>query len=157
MNSLCFRGGSLDTPALPFTYRLVGAPRLLASAGTDHQQPTHLNYLPDHASTGSPLTMPQLPIEHTVTFQLSHPAGSAAESDFLAAAAELASIPNVHNFQIRRQTSPKNPHRFGISMWFETAEHFAAYCDHPAHFEFVQERWLKEVTDFQESDFEPLA
>ncbi|QDV68919.1 Stress responsive A/B Barrel Domain protein [Rosistilla carotiformis] len=101
--------------------------------------------------------MSEFAIEHTVTFQLKHPAGSPEEGAFLAAASELAAIPNVHKFQIRRQTSPKNSHRFGISMWFENADHFAAYCDHPAHVDFVQQRWLNEVVDFQESDFESIT
>lgn len=100
--------------------------------------------------------MTSLAIEHTVTFRLNHAANSPQEEAFLAAAAELAAIPGVQDFKIRRQTSPKNGHAFGISMGFATAEEFAAYCDHPAHVEFVQQRWLKEVAEFQEADFEAL-
>ncbi len=95
-------------------------------------------------------------IEHTATFVLKHAPGSAEEEDFLAATRELFAIPGVLNFQVRRQTSPKNPHTFGISMNFATKAEFDAYLEHPAHQSFVNERWLKEVTDFQEADFEPF-
>ena len=95
-------------------------------------------------------------MEHTVTFRLKHPAGSSAEADFLSAAEELAAIPGVKDFQIRRQVSPKNSHAFGISMHFDSDEDFRAYSNHPLHDAFVQERWITEVEDFQESDFEVM-
>ncbi|MFG0261098.1 MAG: Dabb family protein, partial [Novipirellula sp. JB048] len=95
-------------------------------------------------------------IEHTVTFRLKHATGSEEEKSFLTAAAELATIPGVQDFQIRRQTSPKNPHPFGISMKFDSATEYQNYNDHPLHVRFVQQRWLKEVIAFQEADFEPL-
>jgi len=69
---------------------------------------------------------------------------------------ELAEIPGVKNFRIRRQVSPKNSHAFGISMHFDSDEGFQAYCRHPLHHAFVQERWIPEVDDFQESDFEVM-
>mgnify|MGYP003137001483 FL=1 len=95
-------------------------------------------------------------IEHTVTFRLKHPHGSEAETTFLSAAAALAEIPDVKDFVIRRQTSPKNQHTFGISMWFDTQEQYDFYSNHPAHQTFIQEHWLTSVDDFQEADFEPL-
>lgn len=95
-------------------------------------------------------------IEHTVTFRLKHPQGSPEEKAFLEAAAELAAIPGVRDYAIRRQTSAKNAHTFGIAMRFATAEDYAAYNAHPRHIGFVQERWLTEVEDFQEADFEAL-
>ena len=95
-------------------------------------------------------------IEHTVTFRLIHAPGSPKEAGFLNVAAELAAIPGVQQFQIRRQTSSKNPHTFGISMQFATHSEFLAYCEHPAHMDFVQQRWLSEVAEFLEADFEPL-
>ncbi len=95
-------------------------------------------------------------IEHTVTFRLKHASGSKEEISFLNAAAELSTIPGVQNFQIRRQTSVKNSHTFGISMRFDSAAQYQAYSDHPLHVRFVQQRWLNEVDDFQEADFEPL-
>tara|TARA_Y100000588_G_scaffold352470_1_gene405121 strand:- start:143 stop:430 length:288 start_codon:yes stop_codon:yes gene_type:complete len=95
-------------------------------------------------------------MEHTVTFRLKHPAGSPKEADFLSAAEELAGIPGVNDFQIRRQVSPKNSHAFGISMYFDSDEDFRAYSNHPLHDAFVQERWITEVEDFQESDFKAM-
>lgn len=95
-------------------------------------------------------------IEHTVTFRLKHAAGSKQESAFLDAAAVLATIPGVLDFQVRRQTSPKNSHTFGISMGFNSTAEYQAYNDHPLHVGFVQQRWINEVVEFQEADFEPL-
>lgn len=95
-------------------------------------------------------------MEHTVTFRLKHPAGSPAEADFLSAPEELSGIPGVNDFQIHRQVSPKNSHTFGISIHFDSDEDFKAYSKHPLHDAFVQERWIPEVEDFQESDFEVM-
>jgi heme-degrading monooxygenase HmoA len=96
-------------------------------------------------------------MEHTVTFRLKHPAGSPKEADFLSTAGKLAAIPGVRDFQIRRQVSPKNSHAFGISMHFDSDEAFQAYCRHSLHDAFVQERWIPEVEDFQEADFEDIS
>jgi heme-degrading monooxygenase HmoA len=95
-------------------------------------------------------------IEHTVTFSLKHSADSDAERTFLAAANELASIPGVQDFVIRRQVSAKHPHTFGITMRFASQADYDAYNAHPAHVAFVEEYWLKEVEAFQEADFVPL-
>ncbi|MCB1205682.1 MAG: Dabb family protein [Verrucomicrobiae bacterium] len=95
-------------------------------------------------------------IEHTVTFRLVHPAGSPGETDFLAAARELAAIPGVLDYTIKRQTSPKLDHTFGISMRFASQEDYDAYNVHPLHERFIRERWIPEVADFQEADFEEL-
>ena len=95
-------------------------------------------------------------MEHTVTFRLKHPAGSPKEADFLSAAEELAGIPGVKDFRIRRQVSQKNSHTFGLSIHFDSDEDFRAYSNHPLHDAFVQERWITEVEDFQESDFKPM-
>ena len=83
-----------------------------------------------------------------------HAAGSPEEADFLAAAARLAAIPGVEAFEILRETSPKNDYRFGISMEFAGPAAYAAYNEHPDHVRFVQERWLPEVADFLEIDYE---
>ncbi|MEN3942833.1 Dabb family protein [Prosthecobacter sp. SYSU 5D2] len=95
-------------------------------------------------------------IEHTVTFLLKHASGSVEEQRFLQAAAALASLPGVRDFAIRRQTSAKNPHAFGITMRFDSQAAYDGYSQHPEHVAFVQERWLAEVEDFLEADFEPL-
>lgn len=95
-------------------------------------------------------------IEHTVTFRLRHGSGSPEESTFLEAAAALAAIPVVADFTIRRQTSPKLDHTFGISMWFASHADYEAYNAHPDHLAFLEERWFPEVASFQEADFEAL-
>ncbi len=95
-------------------------------------------------------------IEHTVTFTLVHDSGSSAEADFLEAAAELQTIPGVQNFRIRRQVSKKHPHALYISMNFSSQTEYDFYVEHPLHVSFVQDRWLSEVTDFQEADFVDL-
>ena len=96
-------------------------------------------------------------IRHTVVFIPRHAPGSADESAFLAAAAELAAIPGVEAFEILRETSPKNGYRFGISMEFADRGAYDAYNEHPDHVRFVQERWLPEVADFLEIDYESRA
>ena len=96
-------------------------------------------------------------IRHTVAFRLVHPAGSAQEADFLATARELASIPGVERFEQLAQTSAKNDFTFGFSMEFADAAAYDAYNQHPTHTRFVQERWVPEVADFLELDYEPLA
>ena len=93
-------------------------------------------------------------IRHTVVLTPRHAAGSPQEADFLAAAAGLAAIPGVEAFEILRETSPKNGYRFGISMEFADAAAYAAYNEHPDHVRFVETRWLPEVADFLEIDYE---
>jgi hypothetical protein len=95
-------------------------------------------------------------IRHTVVFTLSHPEGSAAEANFLAAAGALSALPGVEAFQILRETSPKNAYRFGISMEFAGPAAYEAYNNHPDHVRFVNDRWLAEVSDFLEVDYEAL-
>ena len=96
-------------------------------------------------------------IEHTVTFRLKHPSGSAAEQRFLAAAAKLAALPGVRDFAIRRQISAKLDHDFGITMKFASQADYDAYTAHPEHVAFVEQRWLPEVAAFQEADFTGLS
>lgn len=95
-------------------------------------------------------------IRHTVVFTLTHPVGSAAESDFLAAARSLEKIPTVRQFECLRQVSTKNNFAYGLSMEFESAEAYEAYNVDPAHVTFVKDRWLHEVTEFMEIDYVPL-
>ena len=96
-------------------------------------------------------------IRHTVAFTPRHAAGSAEEADLLAAAARLAELPGVEAFELLRETSPKNDYRFGISMEFADAAAYTAYNEHPEHVRFVQERWLPEVADFLELDYEAVS
>jgi Stress responsive A/B Barrel Domain len=94
-------------------------------------------------------------IRHTVVFTLRHSPGSEAESDFIAAAQQLAAIPGVEAFEVLDEVSPKNSFRFGISMEFADGAAYAAYNEHPDHVRFVQERWVPEVLDFLELDYAP--
>jgi hypothetical protein len=95
-------------------------------------------------------------IRHTVAFRLKHAPQSLEEATFLAAARELAAIPAVRRFECLRQTGKKNLFTFGLSMEFDHATDYAAYNEHPAHTAFVQKRWLPEVAEFLELDYEPL-
>jgi hypothetical protein len=95
-------------------------------------------------------------IHHTVTFKLKHPAGSQSERGFLQAARKLAGIPTVKKFEILRQTSKKNTYHFGLSMEFSSPQDYQIYNDHPDHVNFVQSRWIPEVAEFLELDYEPL-
>lgn len=92
-------------------------------------------------------------VRHTVAFALRHEAGSDAECSFLEAAARLADIPGVEQFELLREVSPKNDFRFGISMELADEEAYAAYNAHPDHARFVAERWIPEVSDFLEIDY----
>lgn len=95
-------------------------------------------------------------IQHSVIFKLKYAAGSAEESEFLAAAAELESIPDVQQFEILKQVSKKNRFDFGISMKFENQELYDAYSNHPDHELFIEKYWLKGVEDFLEIDYTTL-
>ena len=96
-------------------------------------------------------------IRHTVAFTPRHASGSAEEADLLAAAARLAALPGDEAFELLRETSPKNDYRFGISMEFADAAAYTAYNEHSEHVRFVQERWLPEVADFLELDYEAVS
>jgi hypothetical protein len=95
-------------------------------------------------------------IRHTVTFRLVHPDGSEAEASFLQAARELADLPGVTNFEQLRQVGSRNDFTFGFSMEFADAAAYAVYDHHPTHLAFVAQRWVPEVADFLELDYEPL-
>jgi hypothetical protein len=94
-------------------------------------------------------------IRHTVVFKLKHAAGSQEELDFLQSARKLADIPTVKNFECLRQISEKNMYDFGLSMEFSSPEDYQAYNTHSDHTNFVQTRWIPEVTDFMEIDYAP--
>jgi hypothetical protein len=97
-------------------------------------------------------------IRHTVVFRLRHPAGSVAETDFLRTAREqLTAIPGVERFEVLRQTGSQSDYRFSLSMEFADGDTYAGYNAHPAHQAFVQDRWIPEVEEFLELDFEVYA
>jgi hypothetical protein len=95
-------------------------------------------------------------IRHAALFRLSHRAGSPEEADFWAALAGLAMIPGVQDFQIARETSPKNPYAFAVAMTFADQAAYDGYNNHPLHVAFVRDRWLPEVAEFMEHDTVPL-
>jgi hypothetical protein len=93
-------------------------------------------------------------IQHTVVFRLVHPAGSAAEAEFLdTARGTLPAIPGVRDFVVNRQVSAKSDLSWQFSMTFADDAAYAAYNDHPEHTGFVATRWEHEVAAFQEYDF----
>lgn len=96
-------------------------------------------------------------IRHTVVFKLKHLQGSSGESEFLNAVGKLSSIPGIHHFECLRQISMKNNFDYGISMEFDTKEAYEDYNQHPDHVDFVKTFWMRDVTNFLEIDFEPLA
>jgi hypothetical protein len=96
-------------------------------------------------------------IRHTVVFKLKHAARSAEEAEFLQSAMVLQTIPGVRKFERLRQTSKKNEYDFGFSMEFDSPEAYELYNAHPAHVDFVQSRWVREVDQFMEIDYEPYA
>ncbi|WP_308799353.1 Dabb family protein [Agromyces silvae] len=94
-------------------------------------------------------------IRHTVAFSLRHEAGSPAETAFLEDGRQaLTSIPGVRDFAVARQVSPKSSFRFQFAMSFADASAYEAYNAHPAHVAFVEQRWVPEVSEFEELDFE---
>ena len=95
-------------------------------------------------------------IRHTVAFNLKHPAGSVEERKFLEDALVLKQIPTVETFEQLRQTSLKNNFSFGFSMEFADQAAYTTYNEHPLHVAFVRDRWLADVSDFMETDYEPL-
>lgn len=101
----------------------------------------------------SPLTR----IRHTVVFKLKHPKGSPEEKNFLAAAMKLAAIPGVEKFELLKQISRKNKYDFGLSMEFASQQAYEKYNTHPEHVSFVEKRWLQEVEDFLEIDYQKLT
>lgn len=92
-------------------------------------------------------------IRHTVMFTLKHASGSDAERDFLEEALVLTKIPVVKKFERLRQVSPKCEHHFGFSMEFDSEGDYQTYNEHELHTKFVNERWIPEVSAFQEIDY----
>ena len=75
---------------------------------------------------------------------------------FLDAIRKLAVIPGVQKFELLRQTGKKNNYDYGVSMEFRSPKAYEDYNQYPDHIAFVQNYWVKEVSDFLEIDFEPL-
>jgi hypothetical protein len=96
-------------------------------------------------------------IQHSVIFKLKHASGTAEETAFFDAAKQLAHLPGVLNFQVFKQTSPKNQFDYGLSMEFENQADYDGYSVHPDHEQFIREFWLTNVVDFLEIDYVRLA
>ena len=93
-------------------------------------------------------------IQHMVIFNLPYKAGSSKAVKFLNDGNRiLTGIPVVRDFQVFLQVSPKNEYQYGFSMVFSNQDDYTTYNEHPDHVAFVEERWMKEVTDFLEIDF----
>jgi hypothetical protein len=93
-------------------------------------------------------------IKHMVIFNLKAGKDNPEAEQFLAdGQVQLTQIPVVRHFESFRQVSAKNDYDYGFSMEFESQQDYDTYNEHPLHVEFVQERWLKEVSRFLEIDF----
>ena len=93
-------------------------------------------------------------VQHMVIFNLPYPKDSADALKFLADGTHiLTGIPVVQNFQAFMQVSKKNDYQYGFSMIFANQEDYTTYNNHPNHVSFVQDRWMKEVSEFLEIDF----
>ena|SRR5258708_6528370 len=93
-------------------------------------------------------------IRHTVVFRLKHTRGSADERAFLQEAEVLATIPVVKAFACLRQVNPTSPFDFCLSMQFDNSRDYQIYNENPTHVRFVQTRWMPEVREFMELDYE---
>ncbi len=93
-------------------------------------------------------------IQHMVIFNLPYKPGSSKAVKFLNDGNRiLTGIPVVRDFQVFLQVSSKNDFQYGFSMVFTDQDDYDTYNTHPDHVAFVEERWMKEVTDFLEIDF----
>lgn len=81
------------------------------------------------------------------------PSNLVSETEFLQAAQKLADIPVVNNFKCLRQISKKNIYDFGLSMEFASIDDYQTYNDQPDHVQFVENRWIPEVTDTISMEF----
>lgn len=92
-------------------------------------------------------------IRHSVILKLKSELSSDDKKAFFEAVDKLAEIPNVQKFEVLKQISPKNKFEYGISMEFDTQEHYDFYSNHAQHQAFIQDFWIKSVEDFLEIDY----
>jgi hypothetical protein len=96
-------------------------------------------------------------IRHMVVFNLKYPKDSPQAKQFLEDAKRiLSAIPYVEDYMQCYQISPKSKFDYALSLDFMTAEDYEKYSVDPIHMQYVEERWLKEVTDVLEIDFEEI-
>lgn len=92
-------------------------------------------------------------ITHMVTFTLYAGKDTPEAEAFLKESSDaLAVIPGVEQFQVLKQVSEKNEFDYSFSMVFADQAAYDAYNNHPVHRQYVEERWEKEVSRFQEID-----
>lgn len=92
-------------------------------------------------------------IRHVVVFNLKHGLDDPKTTKFLEEGKDiLTAIPEVQNFEVFRQISPKNNFNFCFYMEFADSIAYKVYNDNPSHVKFVKERWETEVSDFMEID-----
>jgi len=96
-------------------------------------------------------------IRHIVIFCLKYEKNAPETESFLNDGQNiLSSIVGVEKFEVLKEISPKNEFDFGFSMEFADKAAYDMYSNHPKHLTFVKERWIEEVTRFQEIDFENI-
>jgi hypothetical protein len=65
----------------------------------------------------------------------------------------LEDTPYAKDFKVFFEVSKKNDYDYGFSMTFDSEEAYDRYSfEYEPHREYVNEVWLKEVTDFFEID-----
>lgn len=92
-------------------------------------------------------------IFHTVMFKLKTKDKRKQNVFLKESKSSLSSIPEVVNFQVRKQISKKNPYEFQFYMTFESQKDYDSYNKNPIHLDYVKNRWDIEVDSFQEADF----
>lgn len=93
-------------------------------------------------------------IIHSVIFNLTHEKGSPGEKLFFEKSRNvLENTPYAKDFKVFFEVSKKNDYDYGFSMTFDSEEDYDLYSfEYEPHREYVNEVWLKEVTDFFEID-----
>ncbi|WP_028524650.1 Dabb family protein [Runella limosa] len=92
-------------------------------------------------------------LRHSVILKLKSSLTEYEKQAFFEAVDALASIPYVQKFEVLKQISPKNKFEYGISMEFDSQEHYDTYSNHPQHVAFVENFWMQNVEDFLEIDY----
>lgn len=93
-------------------------------------------------------------IIHSVIFNLKHEKDSPEEKLFFEKSRNvLENTPYAKDFKVFFEVSKKNEYDYGFSMAFDSEEDYNRYSfEYEPHREYVNEVWLKEVTDFFEID-----
>lgn len=96
-------------------------------------------------------------IRHMVVFNLKYPKDSPQAKQFIEDSKTiLGAIPYAETYDQCYEVSPKNGYDYGFCFDFNSADDYQAYNNHPAHVQYVKERWDNEVTEFMEIDFKEI-